>query len=137
MPVLEGQWSRFLAELSLGRAVEMACELAEIGVSTAYRRRKADGAFAALWDEARAEGHVVLADRLEAEADRRASEGWDEPVFHNGAQCGTKRRFSDMLLIFRLKALAPQRYRERVDVAGHDGGPLTVVIRKFADAAGG
>lgn len=131
MPVLEGQWSRFLAELSLGRAVETACDVAEIGVSTAYRRRKEDGAFATLWDEARAEGHAVLLDRLEAEADRRARDGWDEPVFHDGAQCGSKRRYSDTLLIFRLKALAPQRYRDNQDVtvSGPGGGPVEHVYR--------
>ena len=50
---------------------------------------------------------------LETEADRRAVEGWDEPKFHEG-QPYTVRRFSDTLLIVRLKAACPERYRDNV-----------------------
>ena len=64
------------------------------------------------------------ADRMEAEADRRAVEGFDKPVFFKGQQCGTIRQYSDLLLIFRLKSLRPDQYRENVALSGHDGGPL-------------
>jgi len=68
-------------------------------------------------DFADAQGRYI--EKLEAEADRRAVEGFDEPVFYEGCEVGAKRRFSDTLLIFRLKALAPERYRERSDIQ-HD-----------------
>jgi hypothetical protein len=42
--------------------------------------------------------------RWEEEAARRAVEGWEEPVFWNGRQIGTRRRFSDSLLIFLFEA---------------------------------
>lgn len=59
-------------------------------------------------------------ERLEREADRRAVRGYLEPVFHQGKRCGEKLRFSDALLMFRLKALRPAMYRESAerDAAG-------------------
>ena len=53
---------------------------------------------------------------LEAEAYRRAVEGWVEPVgWYKGKAGGTVRRYSDTLLIFTLKGLLPDRYRDRVE----------------------
>lgn len=54
-------------------------------------------------------------DVLEEEARRRAYEGWEEDVYYKGAVVGQQRRFSDLLLMFTLKARAPEKYRERVD----------------------
>src|ERR1035441_493946 len=36
---------------------------------------------------------VIAADYLESEAVKRASKGWEEPVFYQGEQCGRVRRF--------------------------------------------
>ncbi len=49
---------------------------------------------------------------------RRAFEGVEEPVFHQGKQCGTIRRYSDTLTIFLLKAHRPAKYRERREHIG-------------------
>ena len=59
-------------------------------------------------------------ERMELEADRRAIEGWEEPVYQGGVMVGTKLKFSDTLLIFRLKAKAPEKYRERFEVSSKD-----------------
>jgi hypothetical protein len=40
---------------------------------------------------------------LEAEARRRAVQGWDEPVFHQGRKVGTIRKYSDRMLEILLK----------------------------------
>ncbi len=59
----------------------------------------------------------MAADVLEAEAHRRAVEGVEEPVgWYKGVAGGTVRRYSDVLLIFTLKGLLPDIYRERKDV---------------------
>ena len=85
---------------------------------SAYNLKKSDPAFAEGW-EAAVDRYV---EKLEREADRRGVEGWDEPHFGSlGSGEGTGvvgyvRRHSDLLLIFRLKALAPDKYRERQDV---------------------
>lgn len=59
---------------------------------------------------------IEATESLEAEAHRRGVEGWDEPVYQQGARIGDIRRFSDTLLIFLLKGRAPQKYRDRYDV---------------------
>lgn len=74
----------------------------------------------------------------EAELKRRAVDGWDEPVFNQGELVGTKRKYSDTCLVFMLKALAPEKYRESAQVEIHNqvhGGPLpTAAERKKLEA---
>lgn len=57
------------------------------------------------------EAQQVYLEKLEAECDRRGVEGWDEPVFYEGEECGSKRRHSDICLLFRMKRLDPS-YRD-------------------------
>ena len=45
-------------------------------------------------------------DQLEAEANRKGYTGYPEPVFTEGFHVGDRTRYSDRLLMFRLKALA-------------------------------
>lgn len=92
-----------------------------------YRWRKENPAFAARW----AQALTLATELLEEEADRRGRDGLDEPVFHRGRQCGTKRRYSDGLLLARLKAVRPESYRERVPAAAAQLRPVTVVVRDF------
>lgn len=63
---------------------------------------------------------------LEQEAWRRAREGIAEPVYQHGKEVGTIQRYSDQLLMFLLRARAPERYRDRVDVS------VTPVIKAVA-----
>lgn len=53
---------------------------------------------------------------LEQTAISRAVEGWDEPVFYEGKLCGTKRKYSDSLLMFMLKGLKPDVYKEGANI---------------------
>lgn len=103
----------FLAALASGASVADAANAAVIGVRTAYNWRAADKTFAGDWERAYAQG----ADALHAEALRRATEGVDEPVFHQGAIVGYVRRRSDTLLMFLMKARDPERYCDRVRAA--------------------
>lgn len=113
-PVWAPAFLTALAELGV---VTTAAKAADVGRRTVYHLRESDPSFAAAWDAAMEEA----ADVLETEARRRALEGWDEPVFGSGGtgvgtvQVGTIRRFSDTLLIFTLKGLRPEKYRERFD----------------------
>lgn len=72
-------------------------------ISTFRKERGRDHEFAQAWDEAL--DHAVGV--LEAEAFRRAVEGWDEPT-----RFGPVRKHSDRLLELMLKARSP-RYHER------------------------
>lgn len=110
-----------LAETGSVRAAAVASGRAR-GAWLALRGR--DPAFAQAWDEA-LDAYVEL---LEAEADRRAVGGEDEPIFYGGKQVGSRTRASDSLLMFRLKALRPGRYRGTAEEAE----PLAVKIRDFS-----
>lgn len=53
---------------------------------------------------------------LEDEARRRAFEGFDKPIVHQGVITDTVKEYSDTLAIFLLKAHFPEKYRERSSV---------------------
>ncbi len=56
----------------------------------------------------------VAIERLEFEADRRGYTGVRDAVFCKGVHVGDRTRYSDALLMFRLKALAPDDYRKQL-----------------------
>ncbi|NOT39230.1 MAG: hypothetical protein HOP13_01930 [Alphaproteobacteria bacterium] len=118
---------RFFAALENGHPIRTACAMAPYARRCVYRWRKTNEAFARRWATALAMAVDLLAD----EADRRGRDGYDEPVFYEGEQCGTKRRYSDGLLLARLKALKPEQYRETYTATGADNRPITVRIRDF------
>lgn len=119
----------FLAALAHGKCVLDACEETGIGQSSAYDWRHEDEAFAEDWDAAYDKGaHARLA-KLSKHAMERATEGWLEPVFYEGQECGHKRRFSDTLLVALLKR-HDRGYIDRMALEGGDGGPIQVVVNK-------
>jgi len=103
--------AKFLEALSDTCNVSDACRIASVARSTAYERRDEDTEFAKGWDRSVRIG----AETLEDEAFRRARDGVDEPVFYQGAVCGTVKKYSDTLLIFLLKGAKPVKYRERCE----------------------
>jgi hypothetical protein len=107
---------RVLAGVSSGLTIGDACKAVGINRSVIDRWRKDDVAFGAAFKAAFDDG----SDKLEAEAQRRAVEGTDKPVFHKGQVCGHVREYSDTLLIFLLKSRNPERFRDNVRVE-HSG----------------
>ena len=140
------RWEKaFLASLAELGNVRLACEAAEIDRRTAYNRREADPEFAAVWDAALDQA----ADLLEEEARRRAYEGVRRYKFDRGRPIMVpvvgddglvvrdkdgnlelvpyvEHEYSDTLLIFLLKGIRPEKYRERgaMELTGKDGAPL-------------
>ena len=106
---MKRHWQKaFLAALENTGSVTAAAEAAGVHRTAAYKHRQTDKQFSQQWDEALERG----ADVLEDEARRRALEGVDEPVFYKGEKVGTVKKYSDLCLIFLLKGLRPQRWRE-------------------------
>lgn len=101
----------FLKSLCEFGNVSLAAKAAGLGRQTLYQWRSEDDEFARAWAEAAEIGLAALED----EARRRAFEGWDEPVWHQGLQRGVVRKYSDTLLIFLLKGGMPEKYREKMD----------------------
>lgn len=102
----EGREAHFFELISQAMPVAEACLKAGVSRTTVYRKRATDRNFRELWDTAR----FMAGDLVEEEADRRGRVGWDEDVFYKGSRVGSRRRFSDRMLIFRLRALKPEWY---------------------------
>jgi|GEM_PF-938600 len=93
---------------------------ARVGVSphTAYRQRRRDAGFSALWDAA-----LVLArDHAEAVLAERALEGVEEAVFYHGEEVARRRRFDTRLLLAHIGRLdARYSARAEANAARFDG----------------
>lgn len=89
--------------------ITKASEVAGVSRNAHYHWIKKYPRYRRKFDDAEAR----FVEKLEAECDRRAVEGVDEPVFYEGKECGTRKRYSDTLLMFRLKKLRPNEYREK------------------------
>ena len=120
----------FILALATTGNVTKACKKAKVSRPTVYKHKAIDPAFKELWEEA----EDVYVELLEAEADRRAKTGTLKPVFYQGKEVGKIREFSDTLLMFRLKALRPDKYRENSTVK-HDGEMQVTITRRIV--AGG
>lgn len=111
----------FLAAFVACGNVSLTARQTGIGRQTHYDWLRLDPDYAAAWEEARAEALGVL----EVEARRRAVEGTPRVKFHKGeplidpANGGpyVEREYSDVLLIFLLKAWDPDKYGDRA--TGH------------------
>jgi len=119
----------FFEALSQGQPVRVALDASGYKRRTVYGWRSADEAFRDRWEDVI---HAAI-ETMEAEADRRGVEGVLKPVFYQGKECGQIREYSDTLLIFRLKALHPEKYRERAELTGRDGRPVPLLT--LADIA--
>jgi hypothetical protein len=124
------RWSRerqqqFLEYLAETGNVSRAAKLVGSSTARVYAMRHNDPAFRRGWDEA----EEIAADRLEAEAWRRAVEGVDEPAVNAGRLVRDEegnavmvRRYSDMLLLALLKAHRPAKFNTRLAAGGGGGG---------------
>lgn len=103
---------------SVGKAAQ------KIGVSrqALYLARENDRDFDEQWKEITEN----LKEDLEVEAYRRAHTGCNRPIFYKGEKVGSVKEYSDTLLIFLLKAMDPQKYRElyKHEISGPGGMPI-------------
>lgn len=118
------QMSIFLAELRKRGNVRASCEVAGLDRTTAYAWRQENESFKALWLVAIEEA----VDQLEAEAWRRGHDGIDKPVIHKGKITDHYKEYSDRMLEILLKGHR-KKYRDKVEVTGEEGAPISVVTR--------
>lgn len=104
------QLAIFLKALSGGKTVASAACDAGMDRRGLYRLRQKDARFRARWDAALEMQQCRSLDPLELEAERRAVEGTEKPVFRGGKIVGHVRDYSDSMLMFLLKARYPERY---------------------------
>lgn len=130
----------YLVALTLTPNLQRASDIAGISSMTGYLwRTKAaeteeDEAFQDAVDIARS----IAVERAESEAWRRAIEGIEKPIFGSlgsdpntgkslgTGQIGSVTEYSDNLTMFMLKGHRPEKYRERFEHSGPNGGPIEV-----------
>lgn len=124
-PTTEAQQAAFLGAYASVGVVTAACKLVGVDRQRHYEWL-ADQEKYPDYEKRFKDAHEQACDRLEAEAVRRAVQGWDEPVYQMGALVGTKRMYSDRMLELMLKARRPGTFRDRqsVEHTGKDGGPI-------------
>ena len=113
---------RFIKAYARCGNITTAAKAAGIARATVYVWQENEPEFVLAMRQADLQATEVL----EKEAWRRAEQGVAEPVYQHGKQVGTIQRYSDQLLMFLLRARAPERYRDRVDVS------LTPTIKAVA-----
>jgi len=117
----------FLAAYAECGNIRVAAERANIDRKTHNYWLAHDPNYAAAFEESKEQA----ADLLEQEAWRRAVEGVKEPVYQKGQLVGEVTKYSDTLLMFLLKGVRPEKFRENIrqEVTGPDGQPFEVNIR--------
>lgn len=115
----------FLAAYRETGNVRRACEAAGVGRSSHYRWLTEEEGYRTSFQDAQDDA----VDLLEEEARRRAVEGVEEPVgWYQGSPGGTVLKYSDTLLMFLLKGIRPEKYRERVEHSGDAGAPIAIHV---------
>ena len=121
---------KFLEVLAATGHVSLAAKSTGCTRNAFYGLRGRDEEFRAKWDDALEIASSILVE----EAWRRAAKGTLKPVFHQGSQCGQIREYSDTLLIFLLKGLDPDRFKDRAETKHlHEGKVEIVVTRKVVN----
>lgn len=103
----------FLEEVCKDGNITRACKMLKISRKRLFRRRATCAEFYDKVEKARQIGIDAFID----ECHRRAFYGVDEPVFHMGEIVGYKKRYSDTLAMFLIKAWRPE-YRDNFNLIG-------------------
>lgn len=144
--------SNFLAAYAVCGVISEAADRAGVARGRHYAWLQEDPTYKDRFQSA----HQEACEAIETEIRRRAVEGYEEPVVYQGSftyepqrnkdgsikydRLGnpiqqTKplsvRKFSDNLLMFRAKAMMPDKYRDnaKVEHTGPGGGPFEVTVK--------
>ena len=108
-----------------------AAKEAEIHFTSHYHWLKEDDN--AAYVEAFNRAREISGDIAEGEIYRRAILGFDHPVIYEGKITTTYKDYSDILAMFWLKGLKPERYRENVNLSGSVGIPVDDFYNRIAE----
>lgn len=122
--ILHYKKRRFLEHYISLCVIGKAAEATGVARRTVYDWMEKSGEFKQAFEDAK----QSVTEKLEVEAIRRAYAGIDKAVWYKGKAVGVEKEFSDTLLIFLLKAVAPEKYRERIEHTGAGGEPLVATF---------
>lgn len=123
MKFKEPQQALFLQQYALNRCVRKSARIAGISDMAVFDLRKRSPEFAEKMQQA----EDAYVERIVHAAHKRAVEGVDEPIFGQGGQVGTRKKFSDALLIRLLQRYDPSfRETSTTKVEGRVEHALTI-----------
>jgi len=114
------QKAKYLMKFAETGRNDLASKYAGCGVQHYWFWKRDDPEFAKALVEAR----TISVKMMEDHAIKRGTTGTRKPIYQRGQLVGFERLYSDSLLTFMLKGLAPETYRERISVTGKDDGPI-------------
>ena len=124
---MTGKQKALLAAFREVGMVRLACDVAKVGRSSHYRWLEGDAEYRKAFDMVKKDA----ADILEDEAVRRAIDGVERPTgWYKGKPGGYVREYSDNLLMFLLKWIKPDKYKDRIQLKG---GLATIDLNKLPD----
>lgn len=127
----------FLAAYAEMGVVTRSAQLAEINRCTHNAWLNEEGESGDEYRAAFEDAKRAANDALESEARRRAISGVDKPFYYKGELVETTKQYSDVLLIFLMKAADPARFRDNYqqqdtpDENVHPGIDHTQLLRDF------
>ena len=104
--------------------VTVAARRAGVGRRAHYSWLEEDSNYAEAFRKVR----VQAGEYLEGVGVDRATKGWLEPVYYQGARCGSVRRYDGGLLQFLLRGLLPEKYGQKTEISGPQGAPLQAKV---------
>ena len=116
----------FLEALAVTGNVRTAARRARVSHQTCYRARRGSAAFGRAWDAAL----VVARGAAEAQLADYALNGVEEEVWYHGELAGTRRRFSDRLLLAHLGRLDRMRTDARIEALAEDFDAMLTRLRR-------
>lgn len=103
--------------------IERACIAANVSRTTYHRWMEHDAEFAMVLEQAKYAGD----DLIRAEIHRRGLIGYDEPVFYQGEQVATVRKYSDACLL-KLAASRMPEFRDKQSSDQTDQAPIKAYV---------
>lgn len=122
----------FVAGYRLTGTIAAGAAVAKLSISNHYRWLQESEQYRAAVLQAETE----IGDMLEAHAISRAVSGWDEPVYQQGRQVGTVRKYSDRLLERLLEGAKPAKYakRSRIETTDAPEDDLATIDQAIKEA---
>lgn len=111
--------------------MDLATERAQVGYTEPYGWAKADPQFAKDLEEAR----LIASQLIEDVAWKLSTEGEERTIYYRGEVCGYEKEIHGATLLFMLKNLRPDRYRDhsRVEVGGDKDKPVVIEHKGLSD----
>lgn len=120
-PGAEPKQAAFLTALvNSGGTRKKAAKAAKVSRASHYRWHGESETYRALFKEALVQaGHA-----LEDAATERCMTGVPKGIYFQGRKVATERVYPEGMTMFLLRGIFPDKYRERTEHTGKDGGPI-------------